>query len=156
MANSGLVVLGILMIFGIFFFTNIMITPQQRSQIEIANSLCGSSFLGIPLGKIGQAISPETASECNTVGGISQIFSLAPIGYIVGFLLLVIGLAIGGGKKETIIREVVKPVTAKGYDLDEDVDSEEEIKTVKEKVKYCKNCGEKVKGNYCSGCGEKV
>jgi len=156
MANSGLIVLGILMILGIFFFTNIMISPQQRSQIELANKACGSSFLGIPIGQIGQALSPEIARECRNVSGISQIFSIAPFGYLIGFVLLIAGLAIGGEKKETIVREVVKPMPARDYELDKDIDFEEELKSEKKEIKYCRNCGAKVKGKYCSECGERI
>ncbi len=100
--NGGLVALGILLLVGMFLVGNIIITPQQRNQVELASGVCGSF-----LGKIGGAISSDVAEQCRQAQMISQILSLEPFVYIVGFILLVVGLAIPSKKKE-VIREIIK------------------------------------------------
>jgi len=162
MANSGLLVFGILIIVGIFLFTQIMITPQQRQQIELANKMCGASFLGIPIGQMGQSLSPNGAEMCRQVGIYSKIFSLSPIAYIIGFILIVAGLASGGKSKE-IIKEVIREpmIIEKHIEKEEKRgETEEKNTTVKKekvsKIKYCPDCGSRVKGRFCPNCGKKV
>ncbi len=164
MANSSLVVLGLLMIIGMFFFSNVMITPQQRSQIDLANSACGSAF-----GKIGSAISGQVAEGCQQATIYNQVLSLSGPVYLFGFILLLVGLVIGG-KKEIIRERVVKQPKIRQQAREE---SEEEIDEVNPKVKeakesneektreskklkFCSDCGAKVKGKFCPDCGEKI
>ena len=152
MANSALMALGILIIIGMFFFTNVLVTPQQRQQIELARSACGFQLFGIPLGQIGQALNPEAAQACQQAQTYSQIVSFEMPAYIIGFILIVVGLVIGGKKKE-VIREIIREKSSEKHETKEE---EEEPKKKETKVKYCTNCGTKVKGKFCSKCGEPV
>lgn len=161
MANSSLVVLGLLMIIGMFFFSNVMITPQQRSQIDLADSACGSVF-----GKIGSAISGQVAEGCQQATTYNQILSLSGPVYLFGFILLLLGLVIGG-KKEVIKERVIERPKVKKQTNEEPEEEIDEVKPkVKEsneekskeskKLKFCSNCGAKVKGKFCPDCGEKI
>lgn len=87
--NGSLVVLGILMMAGMFFVGHVMITPQERSQIELSNSLCDS-----PLSSLVGAFSSGVAEECEKVGFLGMALSLEPFIYLIGFVFLVIGLAL--------------------------------------------------------------
>jgi len=73
---------------------------------------------------------------------------LAPFGYGAGFLMLVLGLALGGSKRE-IVRVVEKRVRN---------DDDEDTPKSKDKGKFCGNCGVKLKmgDKFCGSCGEKV
>lgn len=148
--NSGLVALGILALVGMFFIGNIIITPQQRNQVELASGICGSFW-----GKLGGALSPEVAEECRKAQTAGQILSLEPFIYIVGFGLIVLGLALPSRKKEVqIIREVIKePV--KELEHEPEIKSKKRIRK-RRKVKYCSNCGAKVRGKFCGKCGRAV
>jgi hypothetical protein len=153
--NSGLVALGISILVGMFFLGNIFITPQQKQQLELVSTACNFNIWGLPIGQIGQAISPETAEKCEQVKTAKQILSLQPYIYIGGFVLLVLGLALPSGKKEVMVREVVK-----GPKEIEEIKIKKEpkpgVRVVKPKIKFCTNCGAKVKGKFCSNCGKKL
>jgi hypothetical protein len=138
------------MLIGMFFLGNVMITPQQRNQVEIYSSVCGSFW-----GKLGGALSSEVAENCRQVQIFGQILSLEPLIYITGFALLVIGLIIPSGRKEVIVREVIKEPLEKPESMVKKGDEGEEEK-IKSKVRFCSNCGAKVKGKYCTKCGEPV
>lgn len=144
--NSGLVAFGILVLIGMFLFGNFFISPQQRNQIQLAKSACGSF-----LGQLGGALSPDIAESCRQVQGIGQILSLEPFIYMVGFGLLVIGLILPSGKKEVIVKEIIKEPN---FEVKKENDLED--KKIKSKVKFCSNCGAKVKGKFCTKCGEPV
>jgi ribosomal protein L40E len=175
--NSGLAALGIIILIGTFFFTEVMITPQQRQQIEIANKMCGASIFGIPVGQIGQAVSADAANACKQAGDAYQSMSMAPIGYILGFILLVIGLVAGGKKgdsepkskhKKTVEEEKFKcDVCGKIYanqkeavrcEARHEFEKEPDKKTEILKTKFCKKCGTKIKEGvkFCTKCGNKL
>jgi len=182
--NAGLVVLGVVILIGTFFLTQVMITPQQRQQIELANQLCGANIFGIPVGQIGQAASPDVANKCQEASNISQVMDMAPFGYIIGFVLLVAGLAIGGKKgsksssghalKETKEEEHKCEVCGKAYATLKEASrcearhelerkkaepkSESKKKSEAPKRMFCKKCGTKIKEGvkFCAKCGNKV
>ena len=145
--NGGLVALGILLLAGMFFVGNIIITPQQRNQVELAGGVCGSFW-----GKIGGAISPDVAEQCRQAQTFSQILSLEPFAYIIGFILLVVGLAIPSKKKE-VIREIIKEREPKP---EIEVEKIRKRIAIEPKVKFCSRCGAKIKGKFCTKCGRKV
>lgn len=168
MANAGLVFIGILLVGGMFFFSNVMIDNPE--QIELAASACDTSA-----GEIGQALSGTIAENCNKAQTYSMILGLKPIVYIVGGLLFLIGLVVGrGGKTERKVeKKIVHTSEDKGKtsrkikeesketESDEGKESEETSKESKEdksESKYCTNCGAEVgpDHNYCPECGEEV
>jgi len=150
--NIGLVILGVLIIGAMFFFSNILITPQQKSQIKIASSLCNS-----PLGSIGGAISSDVATNCQQIGFLGTIIGYETFIYLAGIVLLVIGVAIPSSKKEVhVIKEVEKP---KEETEDELYFEKTETKGKKSnEYKFCSKCGAKIskKSKFCTKCGEKA
>jgi hypothetical protein len=151
MANGGLVALGVLIIIGMFIFGNVLITPQQKNQIKLASSLCGS-----PLGAIGGSVSSDVANGCQQVGFLGTILNYELFIYFGGIILLVIGLAIPSGKKE-VIREIVKEKSTQKEEPEEEIEEESEIKKPA-KFKYCSDCGTKVskKSKFCIECGKEL
>ena len=151
MANMGLVIFGIIVLILTFFITQVMITPQQKQQVELAKQACNFNVFGIPVGQIGQALSPDIASKCEQVQTASLIMTWGWVGYVIGFILLVGGLATGG--KKEVVREIIRE-SVKAHK--EDV--EETPKISKGKGKFCGNCGEKISSGdkFCPSCGEKV
>jgi hypothetical protein len=157
LVNSGLAALGLFIIVGMFIFTNILVSPQEKAQIGLTNQACGSIF-----GQIGSAISGQVAEGCQNVQTYSSIASLSTPAYFIGFILLIAGLVTGGRKKT--IKEVIKEIPS-GKNLTKEVEEEEEseepeeeIEEIEEKpkVKFCASCGTKVKGNFCTKCGEEL
>lgn len=160
--KAGLVVLGIIFMVGMFLFSNVIITPQQKQEVKLVNSLCnvnvGLFGFDIPIGQAAQALSPEATEQCQQYSLISKIISYEMYVYIIGFVILVLGLALGGGGK-TIIREVVKESHEKVEDEEEpeeETEEEPKIKKGKLKTKYCSNCGTKLKvgHKFCGKCGK--
>ena len=96
MANKGLIIIGLLMIAGVFFVTLILFTPQQISQIEMANYLCNAEVLGIPVGQIGQSLSSDIAQRCEMVNLLMPIIKYKLYIIVIGFILMVAGVALGG------------------------------------------------------------
>ncbi|MCK4730039.1 MAG: zinc ribbon domain-containing protein [Candidatus Aenigmarchaeota archaeon] len=154
-------ILGIIFFVGTFYITQIMISPQEKQQVELANQICNFDIYGIPLGQIGQAISPEAAGKCEEIKTISMVITWGWLGYVMGLFLLVVGLVTGGRKE--IIREIIRePVnyskTEEKEYLDEEEDEELDDKENIKKIKYCASCGKKLsKGEkFCPKCGEKI
>jgi len=159
MVKVGLVILGTLLLIGTFYVAEIMITPQQKQQLDLIKQLCNINIYGIPLGQIGQALSPNLADQCEQVRITSLVMTWSWAGYVVGFILLVLGLALGGSK--TIIREVIRePQTfyEKEYEEEPKIIKKSDKKMKKETVSFCSNCGKKLSGDeeFCSNCGEKI
>lgn len=152
--NIGLIIFGIFLIVGMFFLANVYITSQQKQQLELVNSVCNFNIWGIPVGQLGQAISPDVAQKCEQVRTVKQILSFQPFIYILGFILLVVGLAIGGKKEVHIIREVIKEPEKEVEETEEK--PREKIK--KGRYKFCSGCGSKVKAEekFCGNCGSKL
>jgi len=153
--NAGLVVLGLILMGGMFFLVNVYITPQQKQQLELVSTACNFNIWGIPVGQIGQAISSDVAQKCEQVKTIKQILSLQPFVYILGFILLVAGLVTGGKKEVQVIREIVKEPEREAEGEMEEM-SKEKIK--KKGYKFCPVCGSEVKPGekFCGNCGNKL
>jgi|UniRef100_A0A7C3WLZ3 hypothetical protein len=149
--NIGLVIFGIILIGGMFFLANVYITPQQKQQLELISTACNFNIWGIPVGQIGQAISSDVAQKCEQVKTVKQILSFQPFVYILGIILLVVGLVIGGKKEVHVIREVVK-------EPEEEIEDGTEEKAKKKGYKFCSECGAKVKAGekFCGNCGNKL
>ncbi|MFZ3077103.1 MAG: zinc ribbon domain-containing protein [Candidatus Aenigmatarchaeota archaeon] len=159
--KSGLVVLGILLMLGMFMFSNVLITPQQKQEAQLANSLCNSNvnILGfnIPIGQSVQSVSPDIAQKCQGASTLSSILSFETPAYLIGFVLLVLGLALGGRKE--VIREVVRERNEKVEQEEPEEEEETPEENVKKKgVKYCSDCGNKIKvgEKFCGSCGKAV
>lgn len=151
MANKGLIVIGIIIIIGVFYLTNIYLTPQQIQQIELANYVCNLEVMDIPLGALGRAISPDAANECEKVEMIMPVIKYRLYLYGLGILLIIIGVAIGN---KQIVKEVVH--ITHHEEKKEPVKKEEE-KTVT-KARFCRKCGTKLKPGtkFCNKCGNKT
>lgn len=141
---------------GMFVFSNFIITAEQKQQVRTADQLCNFDFslFGISVSDVVKTASPEIAQQCEEAAQIKQILSYEIYAYAIGFILVVLGLALGngGGNVREIIREVPK-IEHKGDD------EEEETKPIKKtKVKYCPKCGNRVKRGekFCGSCGKKV
>jgi hypothetical protein len=131
MANSGLIIVGLVIIFGFFAYTQVLHSPQEKQMMELKNDACGIPIIG----QIVQVANPNVAEECEEANFASQLFRLAPLGYILGIVIVLVGIATGGRKE--VIKEVVK-------------------ETVKTEPKKCAKCGSVISGNFCSSCGTKV
>lgn len=150
MVNNGLIVIGVVLIFSAAFIT-FSITPQTRSQLKIADQLCKSSFLGIPIGQLAQAIDPNIASNCSAVDRLLLLVKLEIPLYFIGFILLLIGFATG--EEREVTRGVVKRRPKKKYKIKA---KKQQTKAKKEIKKFCSNCGARVKGKFCPKCGRKI
>ncbi len=174
--NGGIFTLGILMLIGMFFLSNVYITPQQRNQIELSSSACGSS-----LGTWAGALSSDVAEQCRTLQNVGQILAVEKYVYLGGFGILVLGLLIPGRKKEVIIREIVRePKEIEEAEIETSSEREDTpvpkanlyvCNKCKMKVsendefcpncgnrlnKFCSKCGTKIKGRFCANCGKKA
>ena len=181
--NKGFFIFGlflILLIVGLKYIFVPMLVNYIRSQASqyIGSSL--SSYLitadnlvtfcnainsnvgifGITVQDIAKLVSPDTVSKCNQYLILMQILSYEYIFYIVGIVLIVIGLAFGG--KKEVIREVIKEVKHEEPEEEEEpeeIEKEPETKkTSDKKAKFCGKCGNKLKPNdkFCGKCGGKV
>lgn len=156
MPKTGLVILGIILLVGTFFLTQVIVTPQQKQQIELVKTACNFNLFGIPVGQIGQAISPDAANTCEQVRMASLIMTWGWIGYLIGFILLVAGVATGG--KKEIIREIIREPAKHKEKVKEEGSEETEKPKSKKKGNFCAHCGEKltVADKFCPSCGEKA
>jgi preprotein translocase subunit SecG len=161
--KAGLFVFGLIILIGMFIFSNVIITPQQKQEVQLANSVCnlnvGLFGFNIPIGQAAQALSPEVAQQCNSVSTIAKILSYETYVYIIGFIILILGLALGGNKE--VIREVVREKSEKSEEEPEEEEEEKEehkSKKGKSKVKYCSECGSenKIGDKFCENCGKKL
>ena len=140
MPKSSLVILGILIIVGLFLFTNVLITPQQKTQINWAKGACNFPLFG----SLAKGLSGEVANRCAQYEVLYKIFQFSPYIYGIGGILLFFGL-IAGGRRERIVEKVIY------------VDRKrKENKKEKPAPKHCPNCGTKIKAKYCNKCGKKV
>lgn len=94
MARGGLIAIGIIIIVGIYFFTNIIYTPQQGAQLKIAKAACDST-----LGAMSGALSSSIAKDCQQVRIFATIFEFAPLLYLLGGILFLVGLAVPSKNK---------------------------------------------------------
>jgi heme/copper-type cytochrome/quinol oxidase subunit 1 len=158
--NSLIFLLGFLIVIGTFVVANIIITPEQRNQIEIVNQMCGFNLFGVPLGKIGQAVNPEIAQQYQQIGILGKFFSVTPYLYAVGFVLIIVGLVLGQKTKE-VVKVKEKPVSVskeEPEEVEEEEDTEPETKKASKKAKFCIECGNKLKpeDKFCGKCGTEV
>lgn len=136
--------------------------------LDRLNSACGLTsiqipILGIPIKSVVQATIPGIVEKCNQLATLLQILSFEIYIYAFGFLLLVLGLVLGGGKRE-IIREVVREKAHKEEESEEEPEEEEQEKEEtkskkgKSKVKYCSECGSEnnTGDKFCKDCGKKL
>ena len=160
----GLFIFGLILLIGMFIFSNVLITPQQKQEVQLANSLCNLNIglfgFNIPIGQGAQALSPDIAQKCQNISTIAKILSYEMYVYLIGFILVVLGLALGGHKE--VVRDVIREKTRKEEEPSEE-EPEEEEKTPKrhikkKEVKYCSNCGNEVKvgEKFCGSCGKKL
>jgi len=155
--NSALLILGVLLIVGFFLFSNVMISSEQKQEIQLANKLCNFEYSGIPLGHFGQILTGlfkpewEVAEKCEQIGTLAKILSMSTYIYIAGFVLVILGLALGGKTKE-VIKIIEKPVT-----ISKEIEPEVEKLSV-EKTNFCGECGNKLKPDdkFCGKCGAEV
>jgi len=175
--NKGLVIFGLLIIIAFVIFKYVIVPMivaeiQREAEkyigpfkslvtLENLKTLCGLTeatvpILGIPIPikPIVGIVSPEILEKCNQLSTLMQILALEIYVYFVGFILLVVGLAIGGRKE--VIREVIRE---KRHEKEPEEEEETPKKRVKKKgVRYCYYCGGEIKRGekFCGSCGKKV
>jgi len=134
MSNTGLIVLGIIILGLAFYVNNILFTPQEIQQLELANYLCNSEVFGIPVGHMGQAMSPDIANKCNMINQFMPVVQYRMYIYGLGILLIIIGAVVGRGKSKP--KEEKKEV----IERDTHIKSSAEIKAEdrKEEVEHIK------------------
>jgi hypothetical protein len=160
--KAGLFIFGLIILIGMFVFSNVLITPEQKQQVQLANSLCNANVnvfgFNLPIGQSAQALSPDIAQRCQQVSIVAKILSYEMYIYIVGFVLIVLGLALGGSKE--VVREIVKEKREKKPEKpEEETEEKESEKYVKKKgIKYCSECGSsnKISDKFCGSCGKKL
>lgn len=174
MVNWGVVAIGIIIILGTFYATEIYITHEQKEQLKAAQAWCNTRVevmgITIPIGQLAVdnllPLFKSGTPNCEQINTLSTQLSYAWLGYVAGFLLLLVGLVIGG--QNTVIREIVRePVhhtrsSGHSRSVEESEESneeepEEQIKPAK-KANFCGKCGTKLQGHekYCHKCGVKV
>lgn len=186
--NKGLVILGLIMIVSFVVFKYIIVPAIVSSiqeeagkyigpfeslvTLENLKTLCGltEASVPIPIPGIGisipipvkpiiQIVKPEILERCNQLATLMQILALEIYIYSIGFILLVVGLVIGGKREVQIIREVEKPARKVVETETEEVEEEEEVEEKPKKgKKFCSECGSPVrpKDKFCKKCGKKV
>jgi hypothetical protein len=153
--NIGLIIFGVIIMAVMFYLTNYYITPQQKQQLELIDTACNFNAWGIPIGQIGQAISPDIAQKCEEVKTAKQILSFQPYVYGFGGLMIILGLVTGGKREVHVIREVERPRHRESEDESEEEEAEEKPK---KGSKFCSKCGNRIKigEKFCGSCGAKV
>src|SRR3989344_3191630 len=106
MANTDLIVFSVLILLAAYGIDN-EVTPQERTQLELGFEACNFNYYGLPVGELGQGLSPDLAERCEEIKQQRSLLNLIDPAYMLGFILLVVGLFTGGGQT-VIIREVVK------------------------------------------------
>ncbi len=140
MAKVALIVMGVIILIATFFILEIAITPNQKSDIQTANSLCTAqvNVMGftVPIGSWGQRLLGKEA-DCQKVHYMILLIDYGFIGYIFGGFLLFLGLILGWGKKEH---------------------HEEQHNSSRCNYRHCGECGSKLEGHekHCPECGKKV
>jgi len=143
MVKASLIVIGILLVFISFIALEVMIAPEQKSDIRMANSLCTAQVdvfgFTVPVGSLGQKLLGAEA-DCQKVHYYMLLIDYGWIGYALGGLLFILGLVIPSGK-------------SRHYE-DEHRASHHSGKG----AKYCGECGSRLEGHekHCPECGEKV
>ncbi|MCX6818206.1 MAG: zinc ribbon domain-containing protein [Candidatus Aenigmarchaeota archaeon] len=164
MTNKALIVIGILVVGFTFFVNYIMFTPQEISVLKSADFLCNFQIGGYNIGQFGQAIAeyvaPELVRTCEKAKTFMPFIQYEFYLYVLGLIILVIGLAVGEKREKIIIKEVEKhiPFThEKGSETEKN-----EIKILKKEdsaeIKFCRKCGNKIKKSvkFCNKCGNKI
>jgi len=140
MAKIGLIIVGIVLLIATFFVLQVAISPNDKSNVRTANSLCNSQInafgINIPIGEVGQKVLGKE-QECKNAHYMVLLLDYGFIGYIVGGIFLLIGLLAGIG--------------GKAY-------HEEKKHSPKHSTKFCGECGSKLEGHekHCAECGAKV
>lgn len=139
MAKAGLIIIGILILIGTFLFLQVAFTPNDISNIRLANSLCTTQVtafgINIPIGQVGQKMI-GAEQDCQKAHYIVLFLDYGFIGYIVGGFLFILGLALGNERKEY----------------------SHERTSNRHGVKFCADCGARLEGHekHCSECGAKI
>lgn len=101
--KKGWLIAGIIVLLVTFFFAQLYLTPDMKSRINLADSLCTAKFdvlgLTIPAGEIGQEVLGEQ-QECRNAHYWSLVIDYAWIGYLIGAIFVVMGLLLGKKKIE--------------------------------------------------------
>lgn len=126
--RGGLVVFGIIILV-LAYIVGSMLTAQQQSQLQLAGGVCNSA-----LGTIGSALSGRVAQDCQNVSTINTLLALVPVGYLLGGIMFLVGLAVPGKHKEKNISQTVTSSS----------EEDESLKTLK--MRYAK--GEMTKKEY--------
>lgn len=140
MAKVALIVIGIIILIATFFVLEIAITPNQKSDIKTANSLCTAqvNVMGftVPIGSWGQRLLGKEA-DCQNVHYMILLIDYGFIGYILGGFLLFLGLILGWGRQPH---------------------HEEQPLPSRHNNRHCGECGAKLEGHekHCPECGKKI
>ena len=150
MANVGLVIVGILIVAGVFILTNVIYTPQDAANWRTIESLCQSD-----IGSFVSGLDENTAQECEKYRLLGTISEYAIFLYILGGVLFLVGLAIpsGGGKETIIVHQPAQPqIVHSAPPVHVNVQAGER------QHNFCPGCGSQItKGdNHCRSCGTKI
>jgi hypothetical protein len=109
MASYGLIVLGILIIIGNFYFTNVWIFPEIRTLVEEEYPKCNFTESGIPMGSDGLSMNEDGERVCKGAKTLNDFLYWDWLLYLHGLGLVVLGLGVRHSKNSNkeIIREVV-------------------------------------------------
>lgn len=154
MVKAGLVILGILILLGAVFFLQIVISPNDQSDIRTAEAMCTAEVevfgINLPVGRAGQEIL-GVQEECRNNHYLFLLINYGWIAYVFGGLLLLFGLILGNTKvvykKRVIHRQQNTQEKSHGKSLLKD-----------KKAKFCGDCGSKLGGyeKYCHQCGRRI
>lgn len=166
MGSKALVVIGILVIGFTFYVNYIMFTPQEISILKAADFLCNFEIAGIPAGQIGQAVAeyvaPDLVRVCEKAKTFLPIIKYEFYLYVLGVIILIVGLAVGGKQEKIVIKEVEKHIPfvheEKPKKTEEKHKEEETTKKEDSEIKFCHKCGNKIKPGtkFCNKCGNKI
>ena len=135
MAKTGLVVLGVILLLITFVVLQVGLSPEDKNKIQAMNSLCTANVFGVPVGDIGQQLLGKE-EDCSKARSMVMLMDYGWIGYALGALFLIFGLATGNEKSESSQRK----------------------HSSRHRSKHCGSCGEELEGHekHCSECGAKV
>jgi|GEM_PF-6180483 len=164
MTSKALIVIGILIIVFTFYVNYMMFTPEEISILKTADFLCNFEIAGIPAGQIGQAVAeyvaPDLVRVCEKAKTFLPIIKYEFYLYILGVIVLVVGLAVGGKQERVIIKEVEKHIPFTHEKEPKGGKGEKEKSTEKKytEIKFCRKCGNKIKPGtkFCNKCGGKI
>lgn len=83
---------------------------QNSAQYQLADNICNSG-----IGNLAQIFSQDISAECQEIGIISALNEFAPLGYILGGVLFLLGLFMSGDSSRKDDEEAEIKILRKRY-----------------------------------------